>query len=73
MNDHLDFLLDKWPFDPDGSGVRLIKGANGRDVIRFTGPYGDFAVGDYGQTRWFQTESYATLLDSLLHQEADHR
>ncbi len=71
MNDHLDFLLDKWPFDPDGSGVRLIKGANGRDVIQLRVDLGVLQLETTGRPDGSKPDGFPTLLDSLLHQEAE--
>lgn len=31
---HIDLILDDWPYDPDAVSVRMVKGRDGRDLIQ---------------------------------------
>ena len=33
-NQHIDTILNDWPYDPDAVSVRLVKGRDGRDLIQ---------------------------------------
>lgn len=33
-NQHIDLILEDWPYDPDAVSVRLVKGKNGRELIQ---------------------------------------
>lgn len=71
MTDHLDFLLQRWPFDPEGSCVRLVKGLDGRDVIQLRVDLGILQLETVGRPDGSKPEGFPTLLDSLLHAEAE--
>lgn len=70
MNDeHLDYQLKQWRFDPESNCVRLLKGADGRDVIQMRVDLGILQLETSGRPDGSKPEGFPTLLDSLLHAE----
>ena len=70
-DDHLDFQLKQWQFDPDSNCVRLLKGADGRDVIQLRVDLGILQLETTGRPDGTKPEGFPTLLDCLLHEEAE--
>lgn len=70
-SEHLDDLLEQWPFDPESLCVRLLKGANGRDVIQLRVDLGILQLETEGRPDGLRPKGYATLLDQLCKQEAE--
>ncbi len=72
MNDeHLDHQLKRWKFDPESNCVRLLKGADGRDVIQMRVDLGILQLETTGRPDGARPEGFPTLLDSLLHAETE--
>ncbi len=70
MNDeHLDYQLKQWQFDPESNCVRLLKGADGRDVIQMRVDLGILQLETTGRPDGSRPEGYSTLLESLLNVE----
>ncbi len=70
MNDeHLDYQLKRWQFDPESNCVRLLKGADGRDVIQMRVDLGILQLETTGRPDGTRPEGFPTLLDQLLHEE----
>ena len=67
-SDHLDELLEKWPFDPESLCVRLLKGADGRDIIQLRIDLGILQLDTTGRPDGMRPEGYSTLLDWLCKQ-----
>lgn len=66
---HIDFLLNEWPFDSDGPAVRLIKGADGRDLIQVRLDLGILQMEVNGRPDGEKPGGTPTLLDFLVQQE----
>ncbi len=70
MNDeHLDFQLGQWKFDPESNCVRLLKGSDGRDVIQLRVDLGILQLETTGRPDGSRPNGFPTLLDSLLNEE----
>jgi UvrB/uvrC motif len=67
---HLDFHLKHWDFDPESNSARLIKGADGRDVIQIRIDLGILQLETTGRPDGVRPDGFPTLLDKLLHDEA---
>ncbi len=70
-SDHLDDLLQQWPYEPDSLGVRLVKGAQGRDIIQLRIDLGILQLETTGRPDGLRPEGHDTLLDCLHRQEAE--
>jgi hypothetical protein len=70
-SDHLDELLENWPFDPESLCVRLLRGADGRDIIQLRVDLGILQLETTGRPDGMRPEGYPTLLDWLCKQEAE--
>ena len=68
---HIDFLLNEWPYDPDGPAVRLVKGADGRDLIQVRLDLGILQMEVSGRPDGEKPGGASTLLDYLSRQELD--
>lgn len=68
-NQHIDHLLNEWPFDPDGLAVRLVKGADGRDLIQVRLDLGVLQMEVDGRPDGMQPEGSETLLELLTGRE----
>lgn len=66
---HIDFLLNEWPYDPDGPAVRLVKGADGRDLIQVRLDLGILQMEVSGRPDGEKPGGAATLLDDLSRRE----
>ena len=71
-SEHLDNFLQQWPYEPDALCVRLVKGADGRDVIQLRVDMGVLQLETTGRPDGWRPEGYVTLLDYLCRQEAEH-
>ncbi len=67
---HLDYLLKQWPFEPESLCVRLIKGADGRDIIQLRVDLGILQLETTGRPDGVHPEGHPTILDWLCHREA---
>jgi hypothetical protein len=70
-DDHLDFQLRAWEFNPESNCVRLLKGSEGRDVIQVRVDLGILQLETLGRPDGTKPRGFATLLDSLLHDESE--
>ncbi len=70
-SDHLDDLLAQWPYEPDSLCVRLLKGADGRDLIQLRIDLGVLQLETSGRPDGLHPEGHDTLLDYLSKQETD--
>ncbi len=68
---HLDHLLNDWPFEPDALCVRLLKGADGRDLIQLRVDLGILQLETQGRPDGLKPDGYSTLLDFLNAQEIE--
>ncbi|MBX3421285.1 MAG: UvrB/UvrC motif-containing protein [Pirellulaceae bacterium] len=68
---HIDHLLKEWPYDSDDPGVRLIKGADGRDLIQVRLDLGLLQLEVTGRPDGTRPDGFQTLLDSLTHRELE--
>lgn len=69
-NQHLDYLLKQWPFEAESLCVRLIKGADGRDVIQLRVDLGILQLETTGRPDGVHPEGHSTVLEWLCHREA---
>lgn len=67
---HIDYLLSEWPYEPDGP-VRLIKGADGRDLIQVRVDLGILQLETTGRPDGCKPEGFNTILDWLIHRELE--
>ncbi len=67
---HIDHLLNDWPYEPDG-GVRLVKGADGRDLIQVRVDLGILQLEITGRPDGMKPDGFPTLLDWLVHREME--
>ncbi len=67
---HIDHLLNDWPFEPDGS-VRLVKGADGRDLIQVRIDLGLLQLEVSGRPDGMKPEGFPSILDWLMHRELE--
>jgi UvrB/uvrC motif len=70
-DDHLDFQLKAWEFNPECNGVRLLKGSDGRDVIQVRVDLGILQLETAGRPDGTKPNGFPTLLDSLLYDESE--
>ncbi len=70
-SDHFDDLLQQWPYEADAIGVRLMKGADGRDVIQLRVDMGILQLETSGRPDGWHPDGHDTLLDLLGKQEVD--
>ncbi|MEM7474878.1 MAG: UvrB/UvrC motif-containing protein [Planctomycetota bacterium] len=70
-NPHLDHILKDWPFEPDGLCVRLVKGADGRDLIQLRVDLGILQLETEGRPDGLRPEGQTTLLELLSKREMD--
>jgi hypothetical protein len=68
---NLDHLLAEWPFEPDALCVRLVKGADGRNVIQLRIDLGILQLETLGRPDGLQPEGHDTLLDLLIAREIE--
>ncbi len=69
-SDHLDDLLGQWPYEPDSLCVRLLKGADGRDLIQLRIDLGILQLETSGRPDGQHPQGHDTLLNYLSQQEA---
>lgn len=67
---HIDHLLNNWPFEPDES-VRLVKGADGRDVIQVRVDLGILQLEVSGRPDGLKPDGFPSILDWLTHKELE--
>ncbi|QDV26255.1 UvrB/UvrC motif-containing protein [Aureliella helgolandensis] len=70
-NQHLDDLLQQWPFEPEALGVRLLKGEDGRDIIQLRVDLGILQLETTGRPDGLRPEGHATLLELLQQREGE--
>lgn len=68
---NLDHVLSDWPFEPDSLCVRLVKGADGRDVIQLRVDLGILQLETTGRPDGMSPEGHTTLLDLLMRRESE--
>jgi hypothetical protein len=68
-NQHIDHLLNEWPFDPDGLAVRLVKGPDGRDLIQVRLDLGLLQMEVEGRPDGLRPEGAETVLHLLNQRE----
>lgn len=68
---HLDHILGDWPFDGEELCVRLVKGADNRDVIQLRIDLGILQLETSGRPDGFRPEGHETLLNLLMHKELE--
>lgn len=66
---HIDELLQQWPYEPYSLGVRRVRGVDGRDVIQMRVELGILQLEVEGRPDGTRPEGYETYYDFLL-QEA---
>jgi hypothetical protein len=64
-NQHIDHLLNEWPFDPEGMAVRLVKGSDGRDLIQVRLDLGVLQMEVDGRPDGLRPEGAETILHML--------
>ncbi|MEZ6135280.1 MAG: UvrB/UvrC motif-containing protein [Pirellulaceae bacterium] len=69
---HLDYLLQQWPFEPDSLCVRILKGADGRDVLQLRVDLGILQLETTGRPDGLRPEGHATMLDMLCQRESEN-
>ncbi len=62
---HLDYLLQEWQYEPETHGVRLLKGSDGRDVIQLRVDLGILQLETTGRPDGERPGGFPTLLDKL--------
>ena len=62
---HLDDILSDWSFDPSTLNVRLIKGADGRDVLQMRVDMGILQLETTGRPDGEQVKEFETYLEFL--------
>ncbi len=67
----IDHLLRDWPFEDEGLGVRLVKGADGRDIIQVRVDLGLLQLETIDRPDGARPEGYRTLLDMLQQRERE--
>jgi UvrB/uvrC motif len=65
---HIDHLLKDWAYEPDGC-VRMIKGADGRDLLQVRIDLGVLQLETSGRPDGHRPEGFATILDMLIDRE----
>lgn len=68
---HIDFLLQDWPYDPDSPCVRLAKGADGRDILQLRVDLGILQLETTGRPDGMRPSGHETLLDMLCVRESE--
>jgi hypothetical protein len=68
---YLDELLQQWPFEPEALCVRLLKGADGRDIIQLRVDLGILQLETTGRPDGHRPEGFSTLLEMLCRQEVE--
>lgn len=69
--EHLDHLLQQWPFEPEGLGVRLLKGSDGRDVLQLRVDLGILQLETSGRPDGMRPGGFNTVLDMLCRREEE--
>jgi tetratricopeptide (TPR) repeat protein len=67
---HIDFLLQGWQFEPDSPCVRLVKGADGRDILQLRVDLGILQLETTGRPDGARPGGHETLLDMLCVRES---
>ena len=71
MSSDLDYLLNEWPYEPESLCARLIKAADGRDLIQLRIDLGILQLETHGRPDGQHPQGHNTLLDCLCKQEAE--
>ncbi len=69
-DEHLDHLLKDWRFDPESLCVRLLKGADGRDIIQMRIDLGVLQLETEGRPDGLKPNGFLSLHDLLCDREA---
>lgn len=69
---NIDHILNDWPFEADGLPARLIKGANGRDLIQMRVDLGILQLEVAGRPDGTRPGGFASYLDFLSNKEIEH-
>ncbi len=65
---HLDDILNKWPYEPQTINVRMVKGKDGRDVIQMRVDLGVLQLETTGRPDGTRSEGSETYFDYLIGQ-----
>jgi hypothetical protein len=68
-HDNLDRILRQWPYEPDSLKVRMVRGADGRDVIQMRVEMGVLQLETYGRPDGSRPHGFETYYDYLLSEE----
>lgn len=71
MSSDLDYLLNEWAYEPESLCARLIKAADGRDLIQLRIDMGILQLETQGRPDGQRPQGHTTLLDCLCKQEAE--
>lgn len=66
---HIDHILKHWSYDPSTVSVRMVKGADGRDVVQMRIEMGLLQLEVVGRPDGSEPEGYESYLDFLKHRE----
>lgn len=64
--EHIDDILRRWDYDPDGISVRMARGEDGRDVIQMRVDLGILQLETEGRPDGRRPEGYETYYDFLI-------
>ncbi|WP_153555706.1 UvrB/UvrC motif-containing protein [Roseimaritima sediminicola] len=68
---HIDHLLQQWPYDPNSLSVRLVKGADGREVLQMRVDMGLLQLETTGRPDGERPEGHDSYLDFLKARELE--
>ena len=68
-NQHLDHLLNQWPFDTNNLSVRLVKGEDDRDVIQMRVDMGILQLETNDRPDGYRPEDFGSYLELLRKRE----
>ncbi len=66
---HIDQLLSQWTYDPTSLSVRIVKGADGRDVVQMRVDMGLLQLETTGRPDGVKPEGYDSYLEYLKNRE----
>lgn len=64
-SDHIDHILEDWPFEPEAVSVRMVQGADGRDLIQMRVDMGVLQLEVEGRPDGQQPDGLATYRELL--------
>jgi len=65
-SEHIDGILHEWPYDPETLSVRIVPGADGRDVLQMRIDMGILQLETDGRPDGTRPEGYETYYDYLV-------